>query len=79
MAKGDCTVQMINGDTNEQVGTLTIKNGKHVDLGNNTRISCKDGNATAGPTVPPKSDVGKDPVLVTEPEGLRLARKDRKG
>ena len=78
MAQGDCKVEM-RDEKGEVAGNLTIKNGKHVNIGGNTTLNCKDGNVTVTPTNPTKRGVVRDPVVVVGPEGLRLARKDRKG
>jgi hypothetical protein len=76
MATGDCKVEMRDGK-GEVTGNLTIKNGKAVHIGGNTTLHCKDGNVKVTETVPTKRGVVKDPVLVVETEGLRLARKRR--
>lgn len=69
----DCKVEM-RDEKGEVAGNLTIKDGKHVDIGGNTTLNCKNGDVTVTPTNPKKRDVVKDPVLVFEPEGPRLAR-----
>ena len=67
---GDCKVVM-HDEKGDVSGNLTIKNGKHVDIGSNTRLNCKDGNVTVTETNPTKRVV-KRPELVIGPEGLRL-------
>ena len=75
MAKGDCTVQMMDEKGEKQVATLTIKSGEHVDL-RYTRISCKDGEVAISKA--PTHDVGEEPVLVIGPEETRGASEGRK-
>jgi hypothetical protein len=71
MAEGDCTVVM-QDEKGEVAGNLTIKNGKHVDIGGNTRLNCKNGNVKVTQTNPTTHGVVKHPVLVVGSEGLRL-------
>lgn len=65
MATGDCEVEMRN-DKNEVAGHLTVKNGKSVNIGGNTKLSCKDGNITVSETTPTKRGDAKNPVFVVE-------------
>jgi len=71
MAEGDCTVKMTDDSGGE--GTLTIKNGGHLNIGSNTTLNCKDGKVKVTETKPTKHGVVKKPVLVVG-EGLRLKK-----
>ena len=76
MAERDCEVEM-HDEKGEVAGNLTIKNGKHVSIGGNMTLHCKNGNITVTKTNPTMRGVVKHPVLVPGIEGLRLARKRR--
>jgi hypothetical protein len=74
MAGGDCKVDI--SDRGQTVGTITIKNGKSVDIGNNTRLTCKDGNITVSPSNerPLRGEI-QNPLLAVTKAGLSLTRK----
>jgi len=65
MASGDCEVEM-RDDKGEVAGNLTIKNGKHVNIGGNTTLNCKNGNVTVTETNPTKRSDRKQPLFVVE-------------
>jgi hypothetical protein len=73
MAEGDCTVIM-NDENGELAGNLTIKNGKHVNIGGNTTLTCKNGDVTVSKTNPTQQGgvLKHHPVIVFGTDGLRL-------